>query len=135
MKSYSDYREDVAQKKVDVEVLAEGDTIRIFFDYQAVSETRTENGKSVPHKYTVCENVDVKGGRSYADIVSAIVSDRYDSDQVQAIIANYTEATSEPSVLKLAQEKKEEYKKEYAAYQQWRAHAKEIAKKVESLIN
>lgn len=67
-------------------------------------------------------------GRTYNDIVSAIVSDKYSNDDVQAIIANYTEVMDEDS--DIDEEKREEYISEYSDYQQWRKHAKAIANEV-----
>ena len=59
----------------------------------------------------------------YATIVSAIVSSRYTSNDVEAIMLNNMEA-SNPS---LSVEKKLEYINEYNNLQAWRTHAKEIA--------
>lgn len=105
----------------------EGDIIRIFFDItpaQPVS-SESESGEDADENQTYdCNQVDVYG-RSYGDIVSAIVSDKYSNDEVQAIIANYTEAMDEES--DLPDEKREEYLTEYSEFQQWRKHAKAVA--------
>lgn len=112
---------------------SEGNILRIFFDITAAASAPAELGASeedveveadIPQTYD-CIQVDVKGGRSYGDIVSAIVNDKYSNDDVQAIIANHTEATDTTS--EIPEAKREEYLSEYSAYQQWRKHAKEIA--------
>ena len=132
MKAYSELRE---QPFGGVEVRIEGDTLRVFFDFAEVPMNVQEGQKpSKVVKQLQYESIDVTGGRNYSDIVSAIVRDRYDDNEAQAILANYTEAVNAASVLKIVPEKKEEYLQEYAEFQQWRAHVKEIAQKVLTLI-
>ncbi len=113
----------------------EGNLIRIFFDITPAESNPTEIGADgseenneeaeIPQTYD-CTQVDVTGGRSYGDIVSAIINDKYSADDVQAIIANYTEVNEEDT--EISEEKQQEYLNEYAAYQQYRKHAKSIAK-------
>lgn len=109
----------------------EGNIIRVFFDITPAqskpSESEEEEDEAdIPQTYD-CNQVDVHG-REYADIVGAIVNDRYSSDAVQAIIANYTDAQDADSDMDA--DKREEYLKEYSDYQQWRRHAKTIANAV-----
>lgn len=61
----------------------------------------------------------------YATIVSAIISSRYNSSDVEAIVLNNMEATDTSS--SLSENKRTEYLNEYNELQSWRAHAKEIA--------
>ncbi len=112
---------------------AEGNILRLFFDItpaetapaEMESETESDDEDAdIPQTYD-CTQVDVVGGRTYGDIVSAIVNDKYSADDVQAIIANYTEINEEDT--DVAEDKQEEYIKEYADYQQYRKHAKAIA--------
>ena len=110
----------------------EGDIIRIFFDITPALSAMTESDSAIgedtgsPQTYD-CNQIDVHG-RTYSDIVSAIISDKYSNDDVQAIIANYTEVMDENS--EIPDEKRNEYLDEYSAYQQWRKHAKAIAAEV-----
>ena len=133
MKAYSDYR-PITKSKTDVEVRVEGHTLRLFFDYEELTYKVKEGGKIVTKKQLRYESVDVEGVREYDNIVSAIIRDHYSDNEVQAILANYVEVNNTASVLALTPEKKEEYLQEYATFQQWRNHAKEVAQKVLQLI-
>ena len=53
---------------------------------------------------------------NYAGIVSAVVRSHYSSDNVEAIVLNGSDT--------------EEHAAEYAALQEWRAHAKEVARSI-----
>lgn len=106
-----------------VQVTIEGVLLRLLFDF---SQAEPREGEETTDIYN-CESVDVKG-RGYGDIVSAIVNDRYSSDEVQAVMANYAEAIDAES--DITAEKRAEYLEEYEAYQSWRKHAKEIAAEV-----
>ena len=108
----------------------EGEILRVFYDITPAqtAPAESEDGSNdedadIPQTYD-CNQVDVYG-RTYGDIVSAIVNDKYSNDDVQAIIANYTEVMDEES--EVDEDKREEYLEEYSTYQQWRKHAKEIA--------
>lgn len=117
MKAYSDFNGVVPEG---VQVTVEGSLVRLFFDY-AKNEIDVEGEK---HEQLVCENVDAVG-RTYEELVSSIVTDRYSADKREAIFANYEEAKDETS--ELTKEKRAEYLKEYSDFQAWRKHAKEIA--------
>lgn len=112
----------------------EGEILRIFYDITPapIAPSESEGGNNgdetadIPQTYD-CNQVDVHG-RTYGDIVSAIVNDKYSNDDVQAIIANYTEVMDEDS--DIDEEKREEYLAEYSDFQQWRKHAKAIATEV-----
>lgn len=108
-----------------VQVTIEGALMRLLFDF---SQAEPREGEESTDIYD-CESVDVNG-RTYGDIVSAIVNDRYSSDAVQAIMANYAEALDSSS--DITPEKRAEHLEEYEDYQTWRKHAKEIASEVVS---
>ena len=55
----------------------------------------------------------------YSTLVSAIIREKYSDDKMQAIINNY-----------LMEINDSEHKKEFDEMQEWRAHAKEIAKTI-----
>lgn len=114
----------------DLEVVPDNGLLRLYFDFEEIQVPSGDMGNPEETMTTVrCENVDVPTGRSdYGGIVSAIVNDRYTADDVQAMVANY-EAAKDPDS-EIPTDKGEEYLNEYAAFQSWRAHAKEIAKKV-----
>jgi hypothetical protein len=104
-------------------VIKEGTLLRIFFDYEDAPVT-DEDGDV---KKYICENVDVEG-RSYAEIVSALIHSRYSQDSVEAIIANYEIAKNSES--DITDTKRAEYIEEYNDYQAFRVRAKEIANNV-----
>ena len=110
-----------------VRISVEGALLRLQFDF---SEAEPLEGEVTTDIYN-CESVDVNG-RTYGDIVSAIVNDRYSADEVQAIMANYAEALDGSS--DITAEKRAEYLAEYEAYQACRKHAKEIAAQVVSTL-
>lgn len=118
-----------------VEVITEGTLTRIFFDFtdpeQPASEEEMKQPE-LPSDLKACENVDVEG-RSYAGIVSAIINDRYSQDDTQALHANYQMAKDAES--EISDEKRSEYLAEYAAFQNWRIHAKEIAATVVAILS
>lgn len=63
---------------------------------------------------------------TYPQLLSALIRRKYNSDQAEAITANFlTARTQEVSEAKAA-----EYAAEYEAYQSWRNKAKAIAKEV-----
>lgn len=121
--------------------IEEGAILRVYFDInpyeRVVSENEPEQDQnqnedeSVAPMY-VCENVDVEG-RTYGDIVSAIVNDRYSADDVQALQANYIEAKDPESTI--SDEKREEYLIEYSDFQAWRKRAKEVANAVLEILS
>ena len=108
-----------------VKVVVEGELVRLFFDFTQHVEPAEEGQEAVlvPNLYD-CQNVDAIG-HTKGDLVSAIVNDRYSADQVQALTANYAMAQDPESGI--TEEKRAEYNAEYAEYQTWRAHAKDIA--------
>lgn len=105
-----------------VQTTIEGNLLRLLFDFKK-AEVKTEI-EDTTDIYD-CESVDVSG-RTYGEIVSAIINDRYSTDSVQAIMANYEDAKDELSPI--SDEKREEYIYEYNLYQNFRKHAKEVAK-------
>ena len=56
---------------------------------------------------------------NYAILVSTIIKEKYSDDKMQAIINNYLMDITDT-----------EHKQEFIDMQQWRAHAKEIAKEI-----
>lgn len=107
-----------------VKTTIEGNLLRLLFDFKK-AEVKTDDETEAPTDIYDCESVDVSG-RTYGEIVSAIINDRYSTDSVQAIMANYEDAKDESS--HIPDEKREEYIYEYNLYQNYRKHAKEVAK-------
>lgn len=103
-------------------VIVEGQLVRLFFDFSTPQVPEGE--ESYPEDIKACESIDV-AGNAYGEIVSAIVNDHYSPDAYQAILANYELAKDKNSGI--TPEKKAEYLAEYAAFQDWRSHAKEVA--------
>lgn len=63
---------------------------------------------------------------TYPQLVAAIIKKKYDTDQTEALVANYIFAGADS----VSKEKADEYSSEYAAYQAWRSKAKAVAKEV-----
>lgn len=103
-----------------LEVIQEGAILRVFFDFEDVSNQ--EEGES---KSCICTNVDING-RTYEDIVSSIIRDKYSQDRVEAIMANHALKDDES----IPEEKRTEYVNEYEAYQLYRLKAKQVANDV-----
>lgn len=72
------------------------------------------------------ETVALKLPITYPQLVSAIISKKYDTDQAEAVTANYLTALAGS----VSDEKATEYKSEYETYQAWRNTAKTVAKEV-----
>ncbi len=104
-----------------VKATQEGELLRLLFDFEKVENTSED--EPVADDLYHCESIDVHG-REYGDIINAIVSDRYPSDKKDAVMANYQLCLDSDCPA----EKAEEYRQEYQALQDWRSHAKEIAK-------
>lgn len=132
MKSYNEF---ASVPDSGIIVVEEGSLVRVYFDITAwTPQPSPLDGEDyvAPDNQYVCENVDVCG-REYGDVVSAIVNDRYSSDEVQAINANFIEAKDAQS--DITDEKRAEYLSEYAAFQSWRKKAKTVAGAVIELLN
>jgi hypothetical protein len=119
-----------------IEVIKEGDMVRLFFDFAKVETTSsdsadTESGETKVEQSS-CTNIDIVGAVDYSSIVSAIVNGKYNNNDVQAIIANYELAKDSSS--DITDDKRTEYLNDYAEFQTYRAHAKEIANQVLTLI-
>ena len=113
-----------------VAITLEGTLLRVLFDFEKIE---AQEGDDI-HMPTAddlyyCESIDVNG-RGYGDIISAIVNDRYPTDQKDAIMANYELVKDDLC----PEEKKAEYIAEYQALQNWRTRAKEIAKIITSKL-
>ncbi len=108
-----------------VKTKKEGNLLRLLFDFEKVEAPadQDDNHRPVADDLYYCESIDVHGSE-YGDIISAIVKDRYSDDDKDAIMANYQLALDG----QCSEAKAEEYRKEYTALQEWRSHAKEIAK-------
>ena len=107
-----------------VAITLEGKLLRVLFDFEKV-ESKEGDDIHMPTADDLyyCESIDVNG-RGYGDIISAIVNDRYPTDEKDAIMANYELVKDNLC----PEEKKAEYIAEYQDLQSWRTRAKEIAK-------
>jgi hypothetical protein len=102
----------------------EGKSLIVLFDFEKVEKSDDE--QYVPENMYSLNSVIFDGATDYSLIISAIINDKYSTDDVQAIIANYTEAIAEQEPT----DKQKEYIEEYKTFQEYRKHAKEIAKAV-----
>lgn len=136
MKTYFDLVGEAPKENVSVKVSS--DWIRVTYDYVKSSPKKDKEGNVVvgDNAYSA-EYIELRGGiRSYDAIASAIIEDKYPSDKMDAIRLNFELAqNSDVASISLDDNKRKEYISEYKAMQEWRIHAKEIARKAVDLIN
>lgn len=116
----------------------EGAILRVFFGIKAVEQSAGVTDEdsegaspSVVADLYECNVVDVKG-RTYSEIVAAIVNGKYSSDDVQALQSNYIEAKDTDSGQ--TKVKRAEYLTEWSEFQDWRKEAKEVAAEVVEML-
>ena len=135
MKAYFDLDGDAP--KEDVFAIVSGDVLRVTYDYvKSEPKKDSEDNVVVGDNAYSAEYIELRGGvRSYDAIASAIIEDKYPSDKMDAIRLNYELAqNADTTGITLSDEKKDEYIAEYKAMQEWRIHAKEVAKTAVELI-
>lgn len=135
MKAYFDLIGDAP--KEDVFAIVSGDVLRVTYDYvKSEPKKDSEDNVVVGDNAYSAEYIELRGGvRSYDAIASAIIEDKYPSDKMDAIRLNYELAqNADTTGITLSDEKKDEYIAEYKAMQEWRIHAKEVAKTAVELI-
>lgn len=122
-----DYKKSVFSVRPQL-VEPEGKEVRVNFDIVAETvsvSTGEEDGEETTEEQEVYEAyvVRVEQPLGYDKVVNAIVSAAYPSDKMQAIINNHL----------LDSEDDDDYEahtEEFEAMQQWRKHAKEVAREV-----
>lgn len=72
------------------------------------------------------ETIAVELPVTYHQLLTAIIKRKFDTDQTEAIMANFISIQTQT----ISEEKADEYVAEYTAYQTWRNKAKAIAKEV-----
>lgn len=136
MKTYFDLVGEAPKENVSVNVSS--DWMRVTYDYVKSEPKKDKEGNVVvgDNAYSA-EYIELRGGiRSYDAIASAIIEDKYPSDKMDAIRLNFELAqNSDVASISLDDNKRKEYIAEYKAMQEWRIHAKEIARKAVDLIN
>lgn len=136
MKTYFDLVGETPKENVSIKVSS--DWMRVTYDYVKSSPKKDKEGNVVvgDNAYSA-EYIELRDGiRSYDAIVSAIIEDKYPSDKMDAIRLNFELAqNSAVASISLDDSKRKEYIAEYKAMQEWRIHAKEIARKAVDLIN
>lgn len=126
--------------KDNVKVLVSGNYLQVAYDFVRI-EQKSEDSNDGMHMMleNSCqgEYIELRGGiRSYDAIVDAIIEDKYPSDKMDAIRLNFELAQNGAvASISLDDSKREEYIAEYKEMQEWRIHAKEIARKAVELIN
>ena len=126
--------------KDNVKVTLSGNYLQVAYDFVRIEQTSEDSNDGM---HMMLENscqgeyIELRGGiRSYDAIVDAIIEDKYPSDKMDAIRLNFELAqNSAVASISLDDSKREEYIAEYKAMQEWRIHAKEIARKAVELIN
>ena len=136
MKTYFDLVGESPKENVSVKVSS--DWMRVTYDYVKSSPKKDKEGNVVvgDNAYSA-EYIELRGGiRSYDAIASALIEDKYPSDKMDAIRLNFELAqNSDVASISLDESKRKEYIAEYKAMQEWRIHAKDIARKAVDLIN
>ena len=135
MKAYIDLGAGAPNENVSV--LVDGNYLRVTYDYVKSEPKKDSEGNVVvgDNAYSA-EYIELRCCvRSYDAIASAIIEDKYPSDKMDAIRLNYELAqNADTTGITLSDEKKEEYTAEYKTMQEWRIHAKEVAKTAVALI-
>lgn len=121
-----------------VSVTVSGSYLQVAYDFEKMEQSSIEDEtmrNEVDNSY-MGEYIELRGGvRSYDAIASAIIEDKYPSDKMDAIRLNYELAqNADTTGITLSDEKKDEYIAEHKAMQEWRIHAKEVAKTAVELI-
>lgn len=131
MKNFTNLKNGVPQGGISI--IVEAGLLRVFFDYRKDETPRVDmDGKEyIDDTAYVCELVEVQAPHTYPALISAIVDSKYSTADVTAIIANH--ALAQDSESDITDEKREEYKQDYTTFQNWRSHAKEVAKNVLTL--
>lgn len=132
MKNFTNLKNGVPQGGISI--IVEAGLLRVFFDYRKDETPRVDmDGKEyIDDTAYVCELVEVQAPHTYPALISAIVDSKYSTADVTAIIANH--ALAQDSESDITDEKRAEYKQDYTTFQNWRSHAKEVAKNVLTLI-
>lgn len=126
--------------KDNVKVSVSGNYLQVAYDFVRIEQKEEDASDSmhmVVENSCLGEYIELRGGiRSYDAIASAIIEDKYPSDKMDAIRLNFELAqNSDVASISLDDSKRKEYIAEYKAMQEWRIHAKEIARKAVDLIN
>lgn len=123
--------------KDNVKVTVSGNYLQVAYDFVRIEQKADDRMHMVVENSCQGEYIELRGGiRSYDAIASAIIEDKYPSDKMDAIRLNFELAqNSAVASIALDDSKREEYIAEYKAMQEWRIHAKEIARKAVDLID
>ena len=130
--------------KDNVIVNVDGDYLKVAYDFACIEQpadaSSDDGGAASMHMVVenscMGEYIELRGGeRSYDAIVSAIIEDKYPADKMDAIRLNFELAQNGAvATIEVSDEKCDEYLAEYKAMQEWRIHAKEVARKAVELI-
>ena len=125
--------------KDNVKVSVSGNYLQVAYDFVRIEQKEEASDSMHMLVENSCqgEYIELRGGiRSYDAIASAIIEDKYPSDKMDAIRLNFELAqNSDVASISLDDSKRNEYIAEYKAMQEWRIHAKDIARKAVDLIN
>lgn len=126
--------------KDNVMVKVAGDYLQVAYDFERIEQSSGEDADTMHMAVKdscMGEYIELRGGkRDYDSIVSAIIEDKYPADKMDAIRLNFELAQNGAvAAIDVDEDKCNEYLAEYKAMQEWRIHAKEIARKAVELIN
>jgi len=125
--------------KDNVVVTVDGDYLKVAYDFARIEQSGDDSSEAMHmpvENSCMGDYIELYGGeRSYDAIVSAIIEDKYPSDKMDAIRLNFELAQNGAvATIEVSDEKCDEYLAEYKAMQEWRIHAKEIARKAVEII-
>lgn len=123
-------------KSGDIVAYLEENLVRVFIDLQQhyrteIDEEGNEQTVKADGQYD-CRSIDTDA-KDYGGIVDAVISEKYPISSQYAILANKQLADDPES--SITQEKREEYLSDYAEFQTYRQHAKDIAHEVCTKLN
>lgn len=126
--------------KDNVKVSVSGNYLQVAYDFVRIEQKADDANDSMRmavENSCLGEYIELRGGiRSYDAIASAIIEDKYPSDKMDAIRLNFElSQNSAVASISLDDSKREEYIAEYKAMQEWRIHAKKIARKAVEIID
>ena len=115
------YGKYVAEGKTPEAILVpQGNRSHLIYGITLVPATEQEEGDdmhmAMPEHYEA-ERIEMPRTEDYGKVVSALIREKYSADEVEAIVLNHGDGDAEHDA-------------EYKALQEWRSHAKEVAKQV-----
>lgn len=133
MKEIFNYPEEEMEKcmistEPKIAVFIDNRSASVCFDFgeETVKMGVNEKDEDITKEVKFCTRIRYSK-TDYSVLVSEIIKSEYSSDEIEAIISNYTNVIDSNPVIEISTEKKEEYINEWTKLQQLRVKAKQIA--------